>query len=58
MPSFPKLAAIWLSFKLAAVTTLILLLNKGRGKPAAEAWLDFLKSDKAKAIIRGFGYEI
>lgn len=34
------------------------LLDKGKGKPAAEAWLGFLKSDKAKAIIRGFGYEI
>jgi molybdate transport system substrate-binding protein len=34
------------------------LLNKGRGRPAAEAWLGFLKGDKAKAIIRGFGYEI
>ena len=34
------------------------LLNKGRGRPAAEAWLVFLKSDKAKAIIRSFGYEI
>ena len=34
------------------------LLNKGRGHPAAEAWLGFLKGDKAKAIIRGFGYEI
>ncbi len=34
------------------------LLNKGRGRPAAEAWLGFLKSDKAKAIIRSFGYEI
>lgn len=34
------------------------LLDKGRGKPAAEAWLGFLKSDKAKAVIRGFGYEI
>jgi molybdate transport system substrate-binding protein len=33
------------------------LLNKGRGRPAAEAWLGFLKSDKAKAIIRSFGYE-
>ena len=34
------------------------LLNKGRGRPAAEAWLGFLKGDKAKAIIRSFGYEI
>lgn len=34
------------------------LLGQGRGKPAAEAWLNFLRGDKAKAIIRGFGYEI
>jgi molybdate transport system substrate-binding protein len=34
------------------------LLEKGRGKPAAAAWLGFLKSDKAKAILRRFGYEI
>ena len=34
------------------------LLNKGRGRPAAEAWLGFLKGDKAKAIIRSFGYEV
>ena len=34
------------------------LLEKGRGKPAAEAWLKYLKGDKAKAIIKSFGYEI
>jgi len=34
------------------------LLEKGRGKPAAAAWLKYLRGDKAKAIIRGFGYEI
>ncbi len=34
------------------------MLDKGRGKPAAEAWLRFLRSDKAKATIRGYGYEI
>lgn len=34
------------------------LLNVGRGRPAAVAWLDFLRSDKAKSIIRAFGYEI
>jgi molybdate transport system permease protein len=27
------------------------LLDKGRGKPAAEAWLKYLRSDKAKTII-------
>lgn len=35
-----------------------ILLDKGRGKPAAEAWLNYLKGDKAKAIIKSFGYEI
>ena len=34
------------------------MLDKGRGKPAAEAWLKYLRSDKAKATIRGYGYEI
>jgi len=34
------------------------LLDKGKGKPAAEAWLSFLKGDKAKAVIRSFGYEV
>lgn len=34
------------------------MLDRGRGKPAAAAWLKYLKGDKAKAIIRSFGYEI
>jgi molybdate transport system substrate-binding protein len=34
------------------------LLNAGRGKPAAEAFLKFLKSEKAKAVMRGFGYDV
>ncbi len=34
------------------------ILDKGRGKPAAEAWLNYLKGDKAKAVIKSFGYEI
>jgi len=34
------------------------ILDKGRGKPAAEAWLKYLKGDKAKAVIKSFGYEI
>lgn len=29
------------------------LQDKGRGRPAAEAWLGSLKGDKARAIIRG-----
>jgi molybdate transport system substrate-binding protein len=34
------------------------MLNKGKGKPAAEALLKYLKSDKAKAVITSFGYEL
>lgn len=34
------------------------ILDKGRGKPAAEAWLKYLKGDKAKAVIKSFGYGI
>jgi molybdate transport system substrate-binding protein len=34
------------------------ILGKGKGKPAAEAWLQYLKGDKAKAVIKSFGYEI
>ena len=32
------------------------LLAPGRGKAAAEAWLRYLRSDPAKAVIRAFGY--
>jgi molybdate transport system substrate-binding protein len=32
------------------------ILDKGRGKPAAEALMKFLKGDKARAIIMSFGY--
>ncbi|MFM7003279.1 MAG: molybdate ABC transporter substrate-binding protein [Limnohabitans sp.] len=35
-----------------------LLLNPGKNKPAAEALMNYLKSDKARKIIRAFGYEI
>lgn len=34
------------------------ILDKGKGKPAAEALLKYLKSDKAKAVIKSFGYEL
>lgn len=34
------------------------ILDKGKGKPAAEALLKYLRSDKAKAVIRSFGYEL
>ena len=32
------------------------LLEKGRGKPAAQALANYLKGDKAKAVIKSFGY--
>jgi molybdate transport system substrate-binding protein len=34
------------------------LLEKGKGKPAASAWLDYLRGDRARAVIKSFGYEI
>lgn len=34
------------------------LLAKGKGKPGAEALLAYLKGDKARAVIRGFGYDL
>ena len=35
-----------------------LLLNKGQGSPAAAALLQYLRSDKAHAIIKAYGYEL
>ena len=34
------------------------ILENGRGKAAAEALMKFLKGDKAKAIIKSYGYEL
>jgi molybdate transport system substrate-binding protein len=34
------------------------ILTSGKGNPAAEALVKYLKSDKAKAIIRGYGYDL
>ncbi len=34
------------------------ILDKGKARPAAEALMKHLKSDKAKAIIKSFGYEL
>lgn len=34
------------------------LLRAGQGNPAASALLAFLKGEQARAVIRGFGYEI
>jgi ABC-type molybdate transport system substrate-binding protein len=30
----------------------------GAGQPAAEAFMKFLKGDKAQSIIKSFGYEL
>ena len=34
------------------------LLDKGKGKPAAEALLTYLRSEKAQATIKSFGYDL
>jgi len=34
------------------------VLDKGKGKPAADALMKYLKSEKAKAVIKSFGYEL
>ena len=34
------------------------LLDKGKGKPAAEALLTYLRSEKAQATIKAFGYDL
>ena len=34
------------------------LLNQGRDNEAAKALLNYLRSDKAKAVIRAYGYEL
>lgn len=34
------------------------LLTQGKGRPAAEAWLAYLKGEKARAIIKAFGYDL
>ena len=34
------------------------VLEPGKGRAAVEALMKFLKSDKAKAIIKSFGYEL
>ena len=34
------------------------LLARGQGNPAAMALLQFMKTDKTKALIRAFGYEL
>jgi molybdate transport system substrate-binding protein len=35
-----------------------IILEKGKGKPAAEALMKYLKGDKARAVIKSYGYEL
>lgn len=35
-----------------------IILAKGKGKPAAESLMHYLKSDKASAVIQSFGYAL
>lgn len=35
-----------------------IVLNPGRDQPAAAALMDYLRSEKARAIIRSFGYDL
>lgn len=34
------------------------ILDKGRGNPAAEALMSYLKGDKARAVIKAYGYDL
>lgn len=67
---FVALSQVWQDGKLASGSVWIvpaadytpirqdaILLAKGEGKPAAEAFLKFLKGDKARAVIKSYGYE-
>jgi molybdate transport system substrate-binding protein len=33
-------------------------LEKGKGKPAVDALINYMKGDKAKAVIRSYGYDL
>jgi molybdate transport system substrate-binding protein len=33
------------------------MLEKGKGRTAAEAWLKYLRGERARAVIKSFGYE-
>lgn len=55
-----KTGAIWLvpNDYHAPIAQGAVLVTKGKDNPAALGFMDFLKSDKAKAIITGYGYEV
>ncbi|MCG7865211.1 MAG: molybdate ABC transporter substrate-binding protein [Candidatus Thiodiazotropha taylori] len=42
----------------APIDQAAVLLNKGQDNPAAHAFLDFLKSEKAKQLIQAYGYGV
>ena len=42
----------------APISQQAVLLKKGEKNPAAKAFLDFLKSEQAKAVISGYGYGV
>lgn len=42
----------------APIDQAAVLLKKGEANPAARAFLDFLRSDAARAVIEGFGYGV
>lgn len=35
-----------------------MILAKGKDNPAAQALVDYLKGEKAAAVIKSFGYQI
>ena len=57
-PGKPAVGSYWLvpPSQYGEIRQDAVLLNAGEKNPAAKAWLDFLKSDAAKAVIRDFGY--
>lgn len=36
----------------------VVLLSKGKDNPAAQALLDYLKSDAAKVVVKKYGYGV
>jgi molybdate transport system substrate-binding protein len=58
VPGKPAVGSYWLvpASQYGEIRQDAVLLKAGEKNPAAKAWLDFLKSDTAKAVIRDFGY--
>ncbi|ODB89665.1 molybdate ABC transporter substrate-binding protein [Candidatus Thiodiazotropha endoloripes] len=42
----------------APIDQAAVMLNKGRDNPAAQAFIEFLKSDEAKQVIQSYGYGV